>query len=73
VIRLPDGVTRFVIGVALSLALGILVAQAMVQLGRWSPLLGLCTLVTIASLAALLELLRNGRTTRHGSGRVTRS
>jgi hypothetical protein len=72
-IRLPGGVARFVIGVALSLALGILVAQAMVELRRWSPLLGLSTLVAVASLAALLELLRIGRTARRGSGRVNGS
>jgi hypothetical protein len=69
-IRLPDRVTEFVIAVAVSLALGILVAQAMVQLRRWSPLLGLCVLVTVASLAALLELLRYGRAARRGSRRV---
>lgn len=58
-IRLPDRLTQFVIGVALSFALGILVAQAMVYLQRWSPLLGLCALVAIASLAALIELVRD--------------
>jgi hypothetical protein len=69
----PDGVTQFIIGVALSLSLGILVAQAMVQLRRWSPLAGLCALVTVASLAALLELLRNGRATRRRSRRESSS
>jgi hypothetical protein len=72
-IRLPDGLAQFVIGVALSLALGTLVAQAMVQLKRWSPLLGLCALVTVASLAALLELLRNGRARRRAAGRMASS
>jgi hypothetical protein len=72
-IRLPDGLTQFVAGVALSLALGILVAQAMVQLHRWSPLFGLCALVTVASLGALLELVRNGRAARRGSRRVISS
>ncbi|GAA2344952.1 hypothetical protein GCM10010170_030840 [Dactylosporangium salmoneum] len=65
-IRLPDRLTRFILGVALSLALGVLVAQAMVELRRWSPTLGLCALVAIASLAALTELVRNWRTARHG-------
>lgn len=55
-IRMSDGLSRFVIGVALSLALGILVAQGMIHLHRWSPLLGLSTLTGIASLAALTEL-----------------
>jgi hypothetical protein len=58
-IRLPDRLTQFVVGVALSLALGILAAQAMVYLRRWSPLLGLCVLVVVASLAALIELAQN--------------
>jgi hypothetical protein len=66
-IRLTDGVTQFVIGGALSLALGVLVAQAMVELRRWSPLLGLSVLVAVASLAALLELLRDGLAARRGS------
>ncbi|SIM50576.1 hypothetical protein [Micromonospora cremea] len=55
-IRIPDGPSRFVVGVALSLALGVLVAQGMIHLHRWSPLLGLATLTTIASLVALIEL-----------------
>lgn len=63
-IRLPDALAQFVVGVALSLALGVLVAQAMVALGRWSPLLGLCVLVTIATLAAVLELVRSVRSAR---------
>jgi hypothetical protein len=58
-IRLPDPLTQFVVGVALSVALGILVAQAMVYLQRWSPLLGLYALAVIASLAALIELVRD--------------
>ncbi|MGI5240381.1 hypothetical protein [Dactylosporangium sp. CA-139066] len=65
-IRLPDRLTQFVLGVTLSLALGTLVAQAMVALRRWSPLLGLCTLVTVASVAALIELVRTRRTARRG-------
>jgi hypothetical protein len=70
-IRLPDRLTQFVIGVALSLALGILVAQAMVHLRRWSPLLGLCALVAIASLAALIELVRDRLAVRHRRPAVT--
>ncbi|OKI81651.1 hypothetical protein [Micromonospora sp. CB01531] len=58
-IRIPDGLTRFVVGVALSLALGVLVAQGMLQLHLWSPLLGIVTLTVIASLAALIELGRD--------------
>ena len=65
-IRIPDGLSRFVIGVALSLALGVLVAQGMIHLHRWSPLLGLSTLTAVASLASLTELARNGLGQRPG-------
>lgn len=57
-IRIPDGLSRFVVGVALSLALGVLVAQGMIHLHRWSPQLGLAVLTGIASLAALIDLGR---------------
>ncbi|MFF4889395.1 hypothetical protein [Micromonospora chersina] len=59
-IRIPDGPSRFVVGVALSLALGILVAQGMIHLHRFSPPLGIAVLTAIASLAALVELGRCG-------------
>lgn len=65
-IRIPDGLSRFVIGVALSLALGVLVAQGMIHLHRWSPLLGLSTLTAVASLASLTELTRNALGQRPG-------
>jgi len=57
-LRLSDGVKDLLLGAGLSLALGIVVAQGMIYLHRWSPLLGLSTLAAIASLAALVELLR---------------
>ena len=63
-LRLPGGLTQFVIGVALSLALGTLVAQAMIALRSWSPLLGLGILVAVASPAALLELAGHWRSRR---------
>lgn len=58
-IRIPDSLSRFVVGVALSLAVGVLVAQGMIHLHRWSPLLGLSALTSIASLAAVIELGRD--------------
>ncbi|MFU8851169.1 hypothetical protein ACNAW0_09330 [Micromonospora sp. SL1-18] len=58
-IRIPDGLSRFVVGVALSLALGVLVAQGMIHLHLWTPLLGIATLTVIASLVALIELGRD--------------
>ncbi|MFG2054501.1 hypothetical protein ACGFI9_10740 [Micromonospora sp. NPDC048930] len=58
-IRIPDGLSTFVVGVALSLALGVLVAQGMIHLHRWSPQLGLAALAGIAALAALIELGRD--------------
>src|SRR5690606_17537454 len=63
----PDGLAQLVVGVALSLALGVLVAQAMVALGHWSPQLGLGALVAMASAAAALELAR-GVPAQGGSG-----
>lgn len=71
VIRPPDGLTQFVVGVALSLALGVLVAQAMIALRHWSPELGLVALVAIASLAAALELARGVRAARSGPWRAS--
>jgi energy-coupling factor transporter transmembrane protein EcfT len=70
-VRLPDRFTEFVLGVGLSLALGILVAQAMVYLHRWSPPLGLAALVVIASLAASAELYRGPRRPRQLPSRGT--
>jgi hypothetical protein len=57
-LRLSDGVKDLLLGVGLSLALGVVVAQGMIYLHLWSPLLGLSTLAALASLAALFELLR---------------
>ncbi len=70
-IRIPDGSSQFVVGVALSLALGVLVAQGMIHLNRWSPVLGLVTLTTIASLAALIEVGRDMLTSA-GGGKLCR-
>jgi len=72
-IRLPDGLAQLVIGIALSLALGILVAQTMVALRLWSPRLGLFALVSLASVAALLELVRDWRSARARSVRSASS
>jgi len=66
-IRIPDGLTRFAVGVALSLALGVLVAQGMIQLHLWSPLLGIIILTMIASLVTLIELGRDAL--HHGRNR----
>jgi hypothetical protein len=57
-IRLPDHLMAALVGVAVSFAFGIGVAEAMIYLHRWSPVLGLSTLVVIASFAALIELVR---------------
>ncbi|HET8681669.1 MAG TPA: hypothetical protein VFM54_07320 [Micromonosporaceae bacterium] len=55
---LADGGLSVVLGAGLSLALGILVAQAMIYLDLWSPTLGLSTLVAVASASGLVELYR---------------
>jgi hypothetical protein len=51
--RLP----QLAFGVGLSLALAVLVAQAMIYLDLWSPVGGIATLVAIGSLASCAELL----------------
>jgi hypothetical protein len=57
-IGLADRVLEMVLGVGLSLAFGVLLAQLMLYLHAWSPTLGLGVLVTIASCTAGLELYR---------------
>ena len=56
-LRLPDPVMTALLGVGLSLAVGIIVAQLMIYLHLWSPLLGLSTLVALASVATGVELV----------------
>jgi hypothetical protein len=51
--RLP----QLAFGVGLSLALAVLVAQAMIYLDLWSPVGGIASLVVIGSLASCAELL----------------
>jgi hypothetical protein len=55
--RLPDRLAEFALAVGLSLALGVVVAQAMIYLRVWSPTLGIITLIVIASIAACVELM----------------
>ena len=54
---LPDRLLQLVFGVGLSLALAVLVAQAMMYLGMWSPVRGMAILVVIGSLASCAELV----------------
>jgi hypothetical protein len=54
---LSDPLMTALLGVGLSLALGLIVAQLMIYAHLWSPLLGLSTLVVLASVAAAAELL----------------
>jgi hypothetical protein len=54
---LPDRLVQLVFGVGLSLALAVLVAQAMIYLDVWSPVRGMAILVVIASLASCAELV----------------
>jgi hypothetical protein len=56
-LSLPDRLLQLVFGVGLSLALAVLVAQAMIYLEVWSPVRGITVLVVIASLASCGELL----------------
>jgi hypothetical protein len=55
-LRLTDRLMEILLGIAFSLALGVLLAQMMIYLRRWSPTMGLATLVLIASIAALAEV-----------------
>ncbi len=55
--RLPDRLAEFALAVGLSLALAVIVAQAMIYLRVWSPTLGIVILTVIASIAACAELL----------------
>ncbi len=54
--RIPDRFTELLLGVTLSFALGIIVAQLMIYAHLWSPALGLTTLVIVASAAAVIDL-----------------
>jgi hypothetical protein len=56
--RLADKTMEVVVGVGLSLAFGLLVAQLMLYLNAWSPTFGLGALVATASVFAGLELYR---------------
>ena len=55
-LRLADLLMTALLGVGTSLALGLVVAQLMIYIHLWSPLLGLSTLVVLASVAAGAEL-----------------
>jgi hypothetical protein len=57
-LRLADRLMEVLLGIGLSLALGVLLAQLMIYVNLWSPTLGLSALVTIASAATSLELYR---------------
>jgi len=56
-LRLPDPLTTALLGAGTSLALGLIAAQLMIYAHLWSPLLGLSTLVVVASVAAGAELV----------------
>jgi hypothetical protein len=69
-IRTPDRLTTLLLGVGLSLALGTIVAVAMLYLRWWSPTLGVATLATTACAAAAVEVFRTARTARRAAKRV---
>ena len=56
-LRLPDPLMTALLGVGMSLALGLVVAQLMIYTHLWSPLLGLSALVVLASTAAGKDLV----------------
>jgi hypothetical protein len=49
---------HLVMGVAISIAVGVVVAQVLLFVGAWSPQLGLLVLVAITWVAAGIQLLR---------------
>lgn len=55
-IRLHDRLAELLLGVGLSLALGTVVAVAMLYIRLFSPTLGIAGLVAIASTAAVIEV-----------------
>jgi hypothetical protein len=59
-LRLADRLMEILLGIGLSLAAGILVAQSMIYLHVWSPILGVSAVMVIASVAAVLDLVRGG-------------
>lgn len=57
-LRLPDRVSALLCGVGLSLAIGTVVAVGMLYARLWSPALGIAALGSIASIAAVVDLIR---------------
>jgi hypothetical protein len=62
--RLSDRLAELALGVGLSLALAVVVAQAMIYSKLWSPTLGIAILVVTASIAAAADLLAARRPRR---------
>lgn len=67
-LRLTDRLMEVLLGVGLSLALGVLTAQLMIYMHLWSPTLGLSTLVMIASAATSFDLYRWALRSRSQAG-----
>jgi hypothetical protein len=57
-IGIPDILVRLMLGLALSLALGVLIPSTLLYLGAWSPLGALAILAGLAFAAALGEVAR---------------
>lgn len=65
---IPDPLHEFVVGVALSLALGSALASFMVYTGTWSPRGALYFLSALSVVGALLQLLRDHWCQNYGEG-----
>ncbi len=65
---IPDLLHEFVVGVALSLALGSALASFMVYTGTWSPKAALHFLSALSVAGALLQLLRDHWYQNYGGG-----
>ncbi|HTF12208.1 MAG TPA: hypothetical protein VK659_28955 [Asanoa sp.] len=55
-LRLAEPLLETVLGIGLSLALGVLVAQVMIYVGVWSATLGIAVLVCVGQAASAVEL-----------------
>jgi hypothetical protein len=56
-LRITDPLLQLVASIAVSLALGVAVAESLLYLDRWSPRLGLLLLVTFTLASASISLL----------------
>lgn len=67
-LRLPSRLFALTLAVALSCALAVVVAQALLLAGAWRPMVGLLILLALTTLAAVPQLLGARTTSRPSAG-----